>query len=609
MQHQPWPHVSRRALITGTLSALALTATGCTAKQPVGPSPTPSASPSATPPRVLRLASAADPLGFDPALVGDTDSFRITRQVYETLISIDTSTGGPVAGLAESWTESEDGLRYTFILREGVQFHDGEPLTAKAVVANFERWQKMNAEQRAGSVQGFDDVFHVSARLPSLPSAKDIEADFDKSGNLTEAEKAKLQQRLDQLKSIEAAFKHNLFTGSGDKKSASYFESVKATGDREVTLTLRRRLPSLIEALTLPGMAIASPKALKSTGTKALSAVPVGTGPYRLSSFSEGVVSLELNKDYWNTARVGANPQHPERVEVVSIPSPHNRLNALLAEEVDGFDMVSVDVLRTLVRQAKVVVQRDPFSVLYLGMNHKHKWLGKPAFRHAIAHALNKGQLAEKLFISGTKQAHTILPPTLSIPDPDEVLGHDEAKAKELLSELKYDGEPIEFAYPLRVARTSLPLPERTFAFIAEDLAKVGIVIKPRPIAWSDDYLGTVRSEKFTGLHLLGFSGGYRSPDDFISSILAQKKYEFGYTSALLDAQILLARSLPQGEERTTAYQQIVNTLNQDLPLIPLVYPISALAFNPSVSYYPSSPVLNEVFVDTQVQVAAPSNG
>jgi peptide/nickel transport system substrate-binding protein len=598
--------VSRRALLTGTLATTALALAACTGNSGTAGSASPAASASATPvPRTLRLAAAAPPVKFDPAIVADNESFRVTRQVYETLIDIDPDTGGAVAGLAEAWTESPDGLRYTFTLRQGVLFHDGTELSAKAVVANFNRWENLSATLRADSTQGFTDVFHFGSDIPKLPTVEDLEKEFQGVEGPTEAELAAQQLRLKQLEELATQYKTDLFEGKSKGGTASYFESVKATDTYLVTLNLRRRLPGLIEALTLPGMAIAAPSALtggpKENPAQSLSTKPVGTGPYTLVSNKDGVVRLEIFKDYWNQSRLAENKTHPEVALISSVPSPYNREGALLADEIDGFDMVSVDTMRTLVRNAKVVVQRDPFSVLYLGMDQRNKWLAKPEFRMAIAHAVNRTSLAEKLFLQGSKNASTLLPSALSIPAPEETPNHDTTKAKTLLADLGYNGEEIEFAYPLRVSRNYLPLPERTFAQIADDLAAAGIRVKPRPIVWTDGYVQTVQSKDFNGLHLLGFSGGYRSADDFLSGILSSKENEFGYTSPLLDSQIMLARSIPAGEAQTAAYADILTTLNADLPVLPLVFPISALAFNGNVTFYPPSPMLNECYADVQM--------
>src|SRR5690606_17599180 len=67
------------------------------------------------------------------------NDFRILMNVYEGLVRYRSGTLEVEPALAENWDISDDGTVYTFTLRGGVQFHDGSPLDAEAVVFNFER--------------------------------------------------------------------------------------------------------------------------------------------------------------------------------------------------------------------------------------------------------------------------------------------------------------------------------------------------------------------------------------------------------------------------------------------------------------------------------------
>ena len=82
----------------------------------------------------------ADSVGLDPAVVTDGESFRVTRNVYESLLDYKRDSTEVVAGLAASWVTSPTGLEWKFELRRHVKFHDGTPFNAEAVVFNFERW-------------------------------------------------------------------------------------------------------------------------------------------------------------------------------------------------------------------------------------------------------------------------------------------------------------------------------------------------------------------------------------------------------------------------------------------------------------------------------------
>ncbi len=87
----------------------------------------------------VTVAITADPPGWDPTISTSQEIPRVMyHNVYEGLVRFDRS-GAIVPALAESWTTSDDGLTWTFKLREGVKFHDGTDFTVDDVVAKFER--------------------------------------------------------------------------------------------------------------------------------------------------------------------------------------------------------------------------------------------------------------------------------------------------------------------------------------------------------------------------------------------------------------------------------------------------------------------------------------
>lgn len=87
---------------------------------------------------VLQAGMQTDPVGLDPHLTNATSTRNMLENVYDTLVMFDSS-GRIVPGLAESWEISDDGLRWTFTLRQGVVFHDGTPLSASDVAFSINR--------------------------------------------------------------------------------------------------------------------------------------------------------------------------------------------------------------------------------------------------------------------------------------------------------------------------------------------------------------------------------------------------------------------------------------------------------------------------------------
>lgn len=87
----------------------------------------------------LVFAQGAEPRGLDPAYVDDGESSKVIVNIYEGLLAYEESSTELKPCLAESWDVSEDGLSYTFKLKQGVKFHDGTDFNAEAVKYNIDR--------------------------------------------------------------------------------------------------------------------------------------------------------------------------------------------------------------------------------------------------------------------------------------------------------------------------------------------------------------------------------------------------------------------------------------------------------------------------------------
>lgn len=87
----------------------------------------------------LIFGANQEPAGLDPYSAITVDALQVTGQIYENLMYIPQGSLTPVPGLALEWTNNDDFTEFTFSLREGVKFHNGDPLDAAAVAAHFDR--------------------------------------------------------------------------------------------------------------------------------------------------------------------------------------------------------------------------------------------------------------------------------------------------------------------------------------------------------------------------------------------------------------------------------------------------------------------------------------
>ncbi len=97
-----------------------------------------------TEPITIVFSNVAETATLDPAIAYSSDGMEFVRNVYEGLLEYVPASTELKPALAESWEVSEDGLEYTFKLREGIKFHDGADFNAEAVKIGLERIQAIN---------------------------------------------------------------------------------------------------------------------------------------------------------------------------------------------------------------------------------------------------------------------------------------------------------------------------------------------------------------------------------------------------------------------------------------------------------------------------------
>ena len=578
MQHQPYASsavgnsdallratagssgLSRRAVLRfGALFSAGLALSACSGQSSVGSSVGSSASASsADARRVFRFAQGAAPLGLDPSLFPVASTYQVTAQVLQTLLVANHYTGDPEVqdSLCSDWKVSDDRLTHTFVLRE-VHFSSGVALTADAVVLNFQRWQALaTGEGTAAHAVPAQPLFAWGFGVPKPgsidPSAVEpAPVQASPSGIATPGASASASPSASGTASETAtpSASPSVSTSTsasdaarpGDKKPAQeasaphtvqsfmpLVSSVVAKGN-SVVVTLSRPSLAFPRILTQQAFGIIEPSLFGAD--QKLTGNPVGTGAFRVESFEGGTVRLLKNTHF-----EGQAPELDE-IQISTLTSSDKRYFALMEGHIDACDQVNSSDLGQLARDGYQTPGRDPFSLVYLGLNTAHPVLKNISVRRAISHAVDRGALRQ-YYPQGTSDAQTLISPSFRIKadDAKNYTERNQDMARSLLAAAGYDNQVIECYYPADVSLPWMDTPQKVYSEMVASLIEVGLNIKPVPLPWAE-YLPKSRevsSER--GITLAGFYGMYRDPYAFFGPVLAPLIAEHQVRSLIADA-------------------------------------------------------------------------
>ena len=324
----------------------------------------------------LVVGLVAEPVNLDPAQVTDLNSNRVGRRIVETLATFPDESTQIVPGLAESWTVSKDGLRYTFKLRKGISFHDGTPLNAEAVKFSIER--QINAE-------------HPFNKLGKYPFA-------------------------------------NYFFGN--------VKAVEVVDPSTVEFVLKEPRASFLAILTAGAASIVSPTAVKKLGVD-YALQPVGTGPFRYVAWDRGQrVVLERNAQYWKSPvkveRVIYRPIVEDQARLTELLT--GALDLIVGTPPDFVAQLENNPKVTLLKQVGAHVwylginnQKKPFDD-----KRVRQALNYAVNKEAIVRDVLKG--------TGSMSAGPVLPGTWGADAGLKPYPYDPERAKKLLADAGYPG-------------------------------------------------------------------------------------------------------------------------------------------------------------------------
>jgi peptide/nickel transport system substrate-binding protein len=445
----------------------------------------------------------------------------ISTKIYESLLEYDGPALDPKPGLAESWTVSRDHRTYTFKLRPGVKWHDGQPFTSADVKVSIERVVKP-FHSRGGVY--FKDLEAVETPDPSTVVFR---------------LKAPVPFFLQAFQPSESPImpKHVL-----DKLDLS-----DAKGIRQSDLMQK----------------------------------PVGTGPFRLKGWKKGShVILERNPAYWKPGR-----PYLDQVILRVIPDGAARAIALENGEVDLAPMNAVpqaEVAR--LAGLKHLVQSDDGTeglgpIMWLEVNLRNKPLGDARVRRAISLAVDRKKVVDVLWFGQGKPARgPIVSAGAWFDKTLKPLEYDPARANALLDEAGYRRGAGGTRFKL--VQNFLPYGEswvRLAEYLKQELGKVGIEVETQSLDlggwlkrvytdWDYDFTTNFThnySDPSIGVQRSFTSANIKKGASFTNSM--------NYQNPRVDELFQQTTVETDPDKRRQAFAEIQQILQQELPVIPLM--------------------------------------
>ena len=344
----------------------------------------------ATRPDTLVIAmDISDAVSMDPAVAYEFTSVMVVNQLYDKLVDFEPPDLTRVKPkVAESWNYSPDGTLWTFKIRQGIKFANGDPLTAKDVEYSLRR------------------VLILSKTAAWL-----------------------LQQFIAKPEDIVATDNYTLTIKLKEKVAPDLFLSV---------------LAFTTSAVVNPREAEAHASG-NDMGSGWLTDHSAGSGPYILEKWDRNSeIVLRANPNYWR------GPPSIKTIIIKHVPEPATQMLLLQKGDVDIAFGLTIDQIQQLKNVKGIRILEFPvLQLAYIGMNVNNTYLSNEKVRTAIKYAIDYDGIIRDILKGGAMKVQTIIPYPLLGFNPATPYYRDVNKAKQLLAEAGYpNGFDIELAYP-----------------------------------------------------------------------------------------------------------------------------------------------------------------
>ncbi|MFG0630403.1 ABC transporter substrate-binding protein [Pseudomonas sp. xss_2] len=506
----------------------------------------------------LVVCTEASPEGFDivqytTAVTADASA----ETVFNRLVDFKPGTTDIQPALAERWEVSEDGLSYTFHLRQGVKFHTTD---------YFKPTRDFNADDVLWSIRRQLDPNHpwhdkTSVGYPYFESM---------------------------------AFKDLL-------------KSVEKTDAHTVVFTLNRPEAPFLRDMAMAFTSIYSAEygdqLLKAGKTGELNSKPIGTGPFIFQRYNKDAqVRFKPNPEYFRG-------KPPADALIFAIATDSNvRLQKLRANECQVALYPKPDDVPSIKTDPKLkVAEMEALVTGYIALNTEHKYLRDVRVRKAIDMAFDRQTHVDQLFGKGNALVGVNpYPPTMiGFNNDNKNPPRDLDKARALLKEAGVPEGTVLTLFTRNGGGPTNPNPRLSAEMLQADLAKIGIKLDIRVMEWAEMLRRAKNGE--ADMVSTGWAGDNGDPDNFLSPLLSCDAAKSGenyarWCNPKFQQLITRAREVIDNDERASLYFKALAVYDEDQPWISMAHPKMFTAMRENVEGYHINPLTNNNFATTRVK-------
>ena len=472
---------------------------------------------------ILYLGNGQEPQDIDPHTVTGVSEQRIISALLEGLVTENPKTLKPEPGVAKSWQVSDNGLVYTFDLRENAEWSNGDPVTAEDFVYSFKRV-------------------------------------------LTPALGAQNAYMLYCMKNAEAYNK-------GEIKDFSEV-GVKAVNKNILKITLEKPTPYFLSLLTNMAWFPVNKKVIEKFGEMdkrgskwTLPENYVGNGPFKLKSWEiNNVIKVVKNDKYWDAKNVKLN-----EVDFFPISDNQAEERAFRGGQLHVTYTVPTSKIEKYQKNSPEIISVAPYlGTYYYVLNVNKAPLNNVKLRRALSLAIDRKSLAKNVVKGGKLPAYNFTPPNTAGYSADVQIRESIENARKLLVEAGFpDGKGLPtFEIMYNTSNRNRKIAEALQEMWRRNLnVKVELVNKDWKV-----YLDTFRTKNYT---IAGCSwiGDYADPNTFLDMwVTGGGNNRAGWSDKQYDKLIREASNADDSSKRYKLFREAENILMEQAPIIPLYY-------------------------------------